>query len=40
MTELVLGAYMDEGRRKRLVRLGFSEKEAAELSGLHTRNVM
>jgi hypothetical protein len=31
---------MDEGRRKRLMRLGFTEVEAAELSGLHTRNFM
>jgi hypothetical protein len=31
---------MDEGRRKRLVRVGFSEKKAAELSALHTRNFM
>ena len=31
---------MDEGRRKRLVRLGFSETEAEELSELHTRNFM
>ena len=31
---------MDEGRRKRLARLGFSESEAAELSALHTRNFM
>ena len=31
---------MDEGRRKRLVRLGFAEKEAADLSALHTRNFM
>jgi TusA-related sulfurtransferase len=31
---------MDEGRRKRLRRLGFSETEAAELSSLHTRNFM
>jgi TusA-related sulfurtransferase len=31
---------MDEGRRKRLRRLGFSEAEAAELSSLHTRNFM
>ena len=31
---------MDEGRRKRLLRLGFSENEAAELSALHTRNFM
>jgi len=31
---------MDEGRRKRLVRLGFPDAEAAELSALHTRNFM
>jgi hypothetical protein len=31
---------MDEGRRKRLVRLGFDEAEAAALSALHTRNFM
>jgi hypothetical protein len=31
---------MDEGRRKRLAGLGFSESEAAELSALHTRNFM
>jgi hypothetical protein len=31
---------MDEGRRKRLMRLGFTEREAADLSGLHTRNFM
>ena len=31
---------MDEGRRKRLMRLGFTEAEAAELSALHTRNFM
>jgi hypothetical protein len=31
---------MDEGRRKRLVRLGFPEAEAAALSALHTRNFM
>jgi hypothetical protein len=31
---------MDEGRRKRLMRLGFPEPEAEELSGLHTRNFM
>jgi hypothetical protein len=31
---------MDEGRRKRLVRLGFAEQEAADLSALHTRNFM
>lgn len=31
---------MDEGRRKRLMRLDFTEVEAAELSALHTRNFM
>ncbi len=31
---------MDEGRQKRLQRLGFSLREAAELSALHTRNFM
>jgi hypothetical protein len=31
---------MDEGRQKRLKRLGFTEAEATELSGLHTRNFM
>ena len=31
---------MDEGRRKRLMRLGFTEPEAVELSALHTRNFM
>ena len=31
---------MDEGRRKRLVRLGFQDNEAAALSVLHTRNLM
>jgi hypothetical protein len=31
---------MDEGRRKRLVRLGFAEADAADLSALHTRNFM
>jgi hypothetical protein len=35
-----LQAEMDEGRRRRLVRLGFSPTEAAELSALHTRNFM
>ena len=35
-----LQADMDEGRRRRLVRLGFGEEEAAELSALHTRNFM
>jgi len=35
-----LQADMDEGRRRRLVRLGFSEQAAAELSALHTRNFM
>lgn len=31
---------MDAGRRRRLVRLGFSDAEAADLSSLHTRNFM
>jgi hypothetical protein len=35
-----LQADMDEGRRRRLTRLGFSALEAAELSALHTRNFM
>jgi hypothetical protein len=35
-----LQAEMDEGRRHRLVRLGFPADEAAELSALHTRNFM
>jgi hypothetical protein len=35
-----LEADMDSGRRKRLARLGFSEKQAAELSELHTKNFM
>jgi hypothetical protein len=35
-----LEAQMDEGRRRRLERLGFPPDEAAELSALHTRNFM
>jgi hypothetical protein len=35
-----LQADMDEGRQRRLVRLGFPPDEAAELSALHTRNFM
>jgi hypothetical protein len=35
-----LQADMDEGRRRRLVRLGFPDREAAELSALHTTNFM
>jgi hypothetical protein len=31
---------MDVGRRRRLMRLGFDEREAEELSSLHTRNFM
>jgi hypothetical protein len=31
---------MDEGRQKRLARLGFDEVESASLSALHTRNFM
>jgi len=35
-----LQAEMDEGRRRRLVRLGFSDSQAADISALHTRNFM
>lgn len=35
-----LRAEMDEGRRRRLVRLGFSDRQAEELSALHTTNFM
>lgn len=35
-----LRADMDEGRRHRLVRLGFPADEAGDLSALHTRNFM
>lgn len=35
-----LRADMDDGRRRRLAKLGFSEDEAAALSALHTRNFM
>lgn len=35
-----LQAEMDQGRRVRLLRLGFAEAEAERLSGLHTRNFM
>ena len=35
-----LQADMDEGRQRRLVRLGFPPGEAAALSALHTRNFM
>ncbi|MGH9179293.1 MAG: hypothetical protein ACRD0N_12165 [Acidimicrobiales bacterium] len=31
---------MDEGRQRRLVRLGFPAAEAADLSALHPRNFM
>lgn len=31
---------MDEGRRRRLVRLGYTPAEAADMSALHTRNFM
>jgi hypothetical protein len=31
---------MDEARTRRLVKLGFEEAEAAQLSALHTRNFM
>jgi hypothetical protein len=35
-----LESEMDEGRRRRLVRLGFDADDAATLSALHTRNFM
>lgn len=35
-----LQAEMDEGRQRRLVRLGFPAGDAASLSALHTRNFM
>jgi hypothetical protein len=35
-----LEADMDEGRRRRLAKLGFSSDDAAELAELHTRNFM
>jgi hypothetical protein len=35
-----LQAEMDEGRQRRLVRLGFPQDEASALSALHTRNFM
>jgi hypothetical protein len=35
-----LQAAMDDGRQRRLVRLGFPPDEAAALSALHTRNFM
>jgi len=35
-----LEAEMADGRRRRLVRLGFPAEEAADLAGLHTRNFM
>lgn len=35
-----LQAAMDEGRQRRLVRLGFPPDEAGALSALHTRNFM
>lgn len=35
-----LQAEMNDGRQRRLLRLGFSTSEAAELAALHTRNFM
>jgi hypothetical protein len=35
-----LQADMDEGRRRRLARIGFPADEAAEISALHTKNFM
>jgi hypothetical protein len=37
---LQLQAEMDQGRQRRLKKLGFDETEAAALSALHTRNFM
>ena len=37
---LALQQAMDDGRRQRLVRLGFAPERAASLSALHTRNFM
>ena len=37
---VALSREMDDGRRLRLNRLGFSVAEAARLSALHTRNFM
>ncbi|MBL8626995.1 MAG: ferritin-like domain-containing protein [Myxococcales bacterium] len=37
---VALATTMDDGRRQRLVRLGFAPERAAALSGLHTRNFM
>ncbi|MGE0708377.1 MAG: ferritin-like domain-containing protein [Planctomycetota bacterium] len=37
---VALKTEMDSGRRRRLLKLGFSEAEAAALSALHTRNFM
>ena len=35
-----LEADMDEGRHRRLAKLGFPQEEAAALAELHTRNFM
>jgi len=37
---IALGREMDDGRRARLTRLGFTAEAAAALSALHTRNFM
>lgn len=37
---IALTTAMDDGRRQRLVRLGFAPDRAAALAGLHTRNFM
>jgi hypothetical protein len=37
---LELQAQMDDGRRRRLARLGFDDRQAEKLSALHTRNFM
>jgi hypothetical protein len=36
----MLKTEMHAGRKARLEKLGFGDAEAAELSGLHTRNFM
>jgi hypothetical protein len=37
---MILQQDMQDGRRRRLRRLGFPADEAAELAALHTRNFM
>jgi len=40
LTRVIEAHGRDDGRRRRLARLGFSPDDAAELSALHTRNFM